>query len=61
VDIVPALMQALQDTDEDNYVRRFAANALNEKGEDESIICRGLPAFPGIVSGQVFLKISHLN
>ena len=31
MDIVPALMQALQD--QDKYVRRFAANALNEIGE----------------------------
>ena len=28
---------------------------IAQKGEDESIICRGIPASPGIVSGQVFL------
>ena len=28
---------------------------IAQKGGDESIICRGIPASPGIVSGQVFL------
>ena len=34
---------------------------IAQRGEDESIICRGLPASPGIVSGQVFLWNSSIS